>query len=108
PRASDERNPLDVFVCPGPFPDEHQFGVRIPDAEDDLCPSKPMQLAPCAVADILADRLECPDLRFGWRFCTLSGGFRTLFDRVRTLSGSAPTTLARTPPAIPVDTGHPE
>ena len=45
PRAADERLALDVFVGARRLADEHQVGVRIADAEDDLLASERVQLA---------------------------------------------------------------
>ena len=43
---------LDVFVGARRLADEHQIGVRIADAEDDLPASERVQLAARAVADV--------------------------------------------------------
>ena len=45
PGAADERNALLIFVGARRFADEHQIGVGIADAEDDLLPSERVQLA---------------------------------------------------------------
>ena len=47
---------LDVFVGARRFADEHQVGVGIADAEDDLRAPERVQLAAGAVADVRADR----------------------------------------------------
>ena len=58
PARPDERNALNVFVSPRRLADEHQIGVRIADAEDDLLPAERAELAPHAVADVLANGRE--------------------------------------------------
>ncbi len=57
--APDERQALLVFVSARPFADEHQLGVRISGAEDDLLASQLGQLAALAVgADVVGDDLQ--------------------------------------------------
>ena len=57
-RAADERNPLDVFVGAWSFADEHQVSLRIADAEHNLPPPQPVQLALGAIADVGPDGCE--------------------------------------------------
>ena len=57
--APDERQALRVFVCARPFADEHQLGVRIAGAEDDLLAAELAQLATLAIgADFVGDDLQ--------------------------------------------------
>ncbi len=70
--AADEGLALLVFIGAGAFADEHEFGVRIADAEDDLLASLLVQRTACAVAEIYADEFESFD-RIGdtlFRFCS--------------------------------------
>ena len=55
PARPDERNALNVFVASRRLADEHQIGVGVADAEDNLLPPELAQLAPRAVADVFAN-----------------------------------------------------
>ena len=55
PGAADEWNPLEIFIVPRRLPDEHQLGLRVPDAEDDVVAAGLVQLAAHAVADLRAN-----------------------------------------------------
>ena len=52
--AADERFALNIFVVPRAFTDEHELGLRIPDAEDDVR-ARFVQLAARAIADVVAN-----------------------------------------------------
>ena len=62
-RPSDERNALEIFIPAGGFPDEHQRGVRVAGAEDNLRPSERVELAARAVANLGPHSQE----RLRWR-----------------------------------------
>ena len=61
PARPTKGSPCVSSSAPGAFADEHQIGVRIADAEDDLLASLLVKLAAGAVADIFADELERGD-----------------------------------------------
>ena len=52
--APDERDALRVFIGAGAFADEHQRGLLVADAEDDLVAAL-VQAAAVAIADVLED-----------------------------------------------------
>src|ERR1700730_10226295 len=66
PGAPYERQPLQIFIASGAFPDEKQFRVRMPIAKNNF--SAPLvQLAPHTVADVFANSLKRAFAIFGYR-----------------------------------------
>ena len=59
--ATDEGLALCVFVGSGAFADEHQVGVRIADAEDNLLAALLVKLAAGTVAEIFANEFKRGD-----------------------------------------------
>ncbi len=59
PRPPDERLALDIFIGARRLANKHEVSIRITDAVHDLLPSHRVQLAPRAIAQVLANRFQC-------------------------------------------------